>query len=101
MRILLTAAFLAVFSGPAIGHDLKPGEVAFTCATAEYIEAVMMAKNREPRFRAVVANGRLLEVWVSPDARFNVFVRGPGVLCPLGSGEGWQAVPPLVKGDPS
>jgi hypothetical protein len=86
----LAVSFLGLgLAGAAQGVELKcwPRDQLFARLGAQHGETLT--------HQGVTANGRLVEVLVSPGGTFTAFITLPsGLACPFAAGDGWHEVMP-------
>ena len=92
MRMLLLAAARAAVAGPARAQ-------AVCGARAEIADRLAGAFAEVPVARGLSADGRMVEVFASPEGSWTLVVTRPdGRACLAAAGEAWEAVAPEPAG---
>ena len=93
---MAAALLMAAIVGAAVAEPV--------CRDRKQLEAFMYERFKEvPIQRGIAAGGLgIVEVFASAGGSWTlVFTNGQMQACPMASGDGWEAMPLVAKGDPA
>ena len=83
------------FTAPAWGDSLACGP------RAAFVKHLTETWGETPRGRGLSITGKVLEIFISPQGTWTVAVTRPdGYMCPVDTGEYWEAVTAVMKTGP-